>query len=202
MKRSLLIGLLMAMLLTSGCASSLDDTQPRASQDAIAAALFGGTGLSASDPAPVNYTVTFTENVNDSGQGVASYSGRLTLEEVLRGTAAYDKIRQSYPFNLINIQQDREFMVVRFKYELIDVSVPGASRLVNRDSFAIYREGRADAEDNKYIIGATPDLYGKVKKGGSVDGWFAFTVPKGASWPLVVYGPASAGNGGIWFKTG
>lgn len=201
MKRLLLIGLLMAVLLTAGCAGKNENAQPGASQTAIQAPLLGGTGFSMADPAPANYTVTFTENVNDSGQGIVAYSGRLTLEEILRGTAAYNKIKQSYPFNLINIQPDREFMLVRFRYELADTSIPGASRLVNRGSFAIYRDGRLDADDNTYIIGATPDFYGKVQKDGIVDGWFAFTVPRNASWPLVVYGKDSAGSG-IWFKTG
>jgi hypothetical protein len=77
-----------------------------------------------------------------------------------------------------------------------------AYRLVNRDSFGIYRDGNFDAEDNRYIIGATPDFYGKAKKGDTVDGWFSFTVPKDGSWPLVVYGRTSSGSGGIWFKTG
>lgn len=187
----------------AGCAGPQEhDAQPAASQSGMIAPTFGGVGLSKSTPAAINETIAFTERVNDSGQGFADYSARLTLLEVLRGGAAYDKIKQSYPYNLINIQQDREFMVVRFKYELTDTSAAGVSRIVNRDSFKIYRDGKFDAEDNRYIIGATPDFYGRVTRGGSVDGWIAFTVPKDASWPLIVYGNVDAGSGGIWFKTG
>jgi hypothetical protein len=202
LKKIFLPGILMVVLLTAGCAGPHDNSaQPGASQTGVIVPAMVGTGLSKSAPASIDEPIAFTERANDTGQGYADYSARLTLLEVLRGNAAYDKIKQSYPYNLINIQQDREFMVTRFKYELTDTSVAGASRLVNRDSFAVYRDGKFDAEDNRYIIGATPDFYGRVIKGGSVDGWIAFTVPKDASWPLIVYGSTNAGSGGIWFKT-
>ncbi len=203
MKNVYMLGIVMVVLLTAGCTGSLENSaQPDASRSGVITRASGGAGFSKSAPASVNEAIAFTERVNDSGQGYADYSARLTLLEVLKGNAAYEKIRQSYPYNLINIQQDREFMVVRFKYELADTSVAGASRLVNRDSFDIYRDGKFDTEDNRYIIGVMPDFYGRVTRGGSVDGWIAFTVPKDASWPMIVYENANAGSGGIWFKTG
>ena len=199
MKKLLLFGAVLVMLLVAGCTGQQQNGTQQTT--VTPAPLTYAKGFSMTDPAAANDTVTFTEHVNDSGQGPADYTARLTLLEVLRGTAAYDKITKSYPAYLINIQPDREFMAVHFRYELTATSKSGISRLVNRDSFAIYRDGKADPEDNKYIIGATPDLYGKAKSGDVVDGWFAFTVPKGASWPMVVYGKQSAGSGGIWFRT-
>lgn len=202
MKNIFMLGIVMVVLLTAGCAGPQDNSaQPGAGQSGVITPASGGMGFSQAAPAHIGETIALTERVNDSGQGYADYSARLTLLEVLRGDAAYEKIRQSYPYNLINIQQDREFMVVRFKYELTDTSVAGVSRLVNRDSFAICRDGKFDSEDNRYIIGATPDFYGRVTKGGSVDGWIAFTVPKDASWPRIAYGSANSGSGGIWFET-
>lgn len=194
---------MMVVLLTAGCAGPHDNSaQPTANTAGVISPAMGGTGFSMTAPASIAETIAFTERANDTGQGYADYSARLTLLEVLRGNAAYDKIKQSYPYNLINIQQDREFMVARFKYELSDVSAGGVSRLVNRDSFKIFRDGKFDAEDNRYIIGATPDFYGRVTRGGYVDGWIAFTVPKDASWPLIVYKGSEKGSDGIWFKTG
>lgn len=203
MKKIFVFVVLVFLLLTAGCAGPQEHSaQPGASRAGIIAPAFGGNGFSKSAPSSVNETVSFIERANDSGQGDTDYSARLTLLDVLRGTAAYDKMRQSNPYYMIDIQPDREFIAARFKYELTDTSRSGVPRLVNRDSFAIYRDGQFDTEDNKYIMGVTPDFYGKAKKGDVVDGWITFTVPKGASWPLIVYGKASAGSDGIWFKTG
>jgi hypothetical protein len=202
LKKTAMFGIMLVIVLTAGCTWPQENSaQQDASNIVTSSPLHDVKGYSGSDPASVDETIVFTESVNDSSQGYVKYSVRLTLLEVLRGTAAYEKMRQSNPYYMINIQEDREFMLARFKYELTDTSIAGASRLVNRDSFAIYRDGRFDQEDNTYIIGATPDLYGKIKKGQAVDGWFAFTVPKNSPSPLIVYRGTSTGSDGIWFKT-
>jgi hypothetical protein len=202
-KRILLFGILPVLLLVVGCTGlQVNNAQPSGGIISPPPTFLGAQqGFSSSNPAAMGDTVVFDEMVNDSGQGPAKYSGRLTLSEVLRGAPALEKIKHDYPFHLVNIQTDREFMLARFKYELIDTDPTGFSRLVNRDSFEIYRNNAFDPEDNTYIIGALPDFYGRVDKGGVVDGWIAFTVPKTASGPLIVFGRSSAGTGGIWFKT-
>jgi hypothetical protein len=201
MKSMILFGILIAMCLAAGCIGQQIDAAPSTGGIVTTSPLLpGAPGFSRSDSASINTMVAFHEIANDSGQGSAEYSAQLTLLDVLRGAAALEKIRHDYPSYLINIQSDREFMLARFKYELTDTSPPGFSRLVNRASFEIYRNG-FDPDDNTYIIGASPDFYGRVKKGGVVDGWIAFTVPKAASGPLIVYGRSSDGSGGIWFTT-
>jgi hypothetical protein len=202
-KRILLFGMLSALLLGAGCTGlQVNNAQPSVGIISPPPAIPGAQqGFSSSNPAAMGDTVVFDEVANDSGQGNADYSAKLTLLEVLRGPAALDKIRRSYPSYLINIQNDREFMLARFKYELIDTDPPRFSRLVNRGSFEIYRYGAFDPEDNSFIIGATPDFYGKANKGDVVDGWISFTVPKAASSPLIVFGRSSVGAGGVWFKT-
>jgi hypothetical protein len=194
LKRLLFFGILLALICVAGCSS------PQVSVPKGEIILHAVPGFSKSDPAPANTAVDFTEALNDSGQGNAKYTGRLTMLDVLRGAAAMDKMKHDNPYYFIDIQSDREFLVARFKYELLDTSPYGVTRLVNRDSFRIYRDGKFDTEDNKLIMGPTPDLYGKVKKGGAVDGWIVFTVPEGASSPLIVYGESTAGSDGIWFK--
>jgi hypothetical protein len=199
LKRLLLFIVLIAFLSAAGCVVP-QINNPSSGGGLIFSPVPNTSGFSKYAPAPMNTTVTFHEAVNDSGQGMADYSGRLTLLEVLRGAAAMDKMKHDNPYYLVSIQPGREFLAARFKYELIDTNPPGYLRLVNRDSFSIYRSGQFDTEDNKLIMGPTPDLYGKARKGGTVDGWIVFTVPEDAPGPLIVYGRQTAGNGGIWFK--
>ncbi len=203
MKRILLFGILPVLLLVVGCTGlQVNNAQPSGGIISPPPAILGAQqGFSSSNPAAMGNTVVFDEMANDSGQGNAYYSAKLTLLEVLRGPAALDMIQHSYPTYLINIQNDREFMLARFKYELIDTNPSRFSRLVNRGSFEIYRNGAFDPDDNSFIIGVTPDFYGRVKKGEVVDGWISFTVPKTASSPLIVFGRSSVGTGGVWFKT-
>lgn len=187
------------MLLTAGCSSPRANDTPSAGS--IAAPAPGSQGFSTSNPASINTTVVFDEAVNDSGQGYADYNVRLTLLEVLRGFAALEKMKRDIPYYIVSIPADREFLLARFKYELIETDPPGVSRLVNRGPFEVYRNNGFDPDDNKYILGPLPDFYRKINKGGAVEGWIAFTIPKDASSPLILYNRYSAGTGGIWFKT-
>jgi hypothetical protein len=187
---------LTAMLLVTGCSSPQTNNTPPTGSIASPA-----QGFSQSNPASINTTVVFVEAVNDSGQGFADYAVRLTLLQVLRGPAAMEKMKHDIPYFMVNIAEGREFLLARFKYELIETDPPGASRLVNRGPFEVYRDNTFDPEDNKYVLGPLPDFYGKVKKGGSVDGWIVFSVPKDASRPLIVYDRYSTGTSSIWFMT-
>ena len=202
MKRALLLIVILSLaLLAAGCTGpQVNNTQAPANTATTLAMAPGPQGFSSSDPAPANTTVTFTEDVNDSGQGNAQYSVKLTLEEVLRGNAAMQKMTQDVPFYMVKVPNDREYLLVRFNYQLADTSPPGVSRLVNRNAFKLYNDGNVNSNDNEYVLGPLPDFYGNITAGGSVDGWIAYTVPKNASELLIGYGMARAGNGGIWFK--
>jgi len=200
LKRALFLIILSLALVASGCAGQQVTTPrvPASTATAIAVAPVP-TGFSSSNPVQANTTVAFTETVNDSGQGNAQYSVKLTLEEVLRGNAAMQKMTQDIPFYIVTIPNDREFLLVRFNYKLIGASPSGVSRLVDRNLFELYNDGSISPADNEYILGPTPDFYGNIGAGGSVDGWIAYTIPKNASDVLLVYGRTFAGNGGIWF---
>jgi hypothetical protein len=188
------------MLLAVGCTGPrTNNTSPEGSIVVSSAPVPGAPGFSKSDPASVNTTVAFNEAVNDSGQGNTDYSVRLTLLEALRGEAAMDKMRHDVPYYIVSIPAEREFLLVRFKYELVNTNTPGVTRLVNRGPLEVYRNNEANADDNKYVLGPLPDFYGKINRGEAVDGWIAFTIPKDAPGPLIVYGRSNA-DAGIWFK--
>jgi hypothetical protein len=201
LKRALFLIILSLTLVASGCAGQ-QVTTPRTPASTVTAIAVAPVppGFSSSNPVPANTTVAFTESVNDSGQGNAQYSVKLTLEEVLSGNAAMQKMTQDIPFYIVNIPNDREFLLVRFNYSLMGTSPSGVSRLVDRNPFELYNGGSISPADNEYILGPTPDFYGNIGTGGSVDGWIAYTIPKNASDVLLVYGRTFAGNGGIWFK--
>ncbi len=199
LKRMLFLVILVVMLLVAGCAGQQGG--PSAGNPASSAPGQSGPGFSKADPAPINSAVAFHEAVNDSGQGTADYSVRLTLVEVLRGSAAAEKMVHDIPFFIVNNPPDREFLLAHFKYELSDASPSGFSRLVNRNPFEISINGNIDPDNNKFILGPKPDFYGKIQRGGVVDGWIAYTIPKDARGPLIVYGRNFVGTDGIWFKT-
>jgi hypothetical protein len=183
-----IIGLLPAVLLALGAAFPAASAQT--------------PGSSPTDPAPAGTTVA---GIVECGQGYTShelYDMKISLLEVVRGEAAWKRIREASSSNKPPAA-GLEYILARVKFEYYARGTPGLCihQLVP-DQFTAYS---ANGEDYKAasVVPPKPEMRKGLKSGESIEGWLVFEVAKEDKAPLMYYSADAGGavqhGGGKWF---
>ncbi len=164
----------------------------------------GKIGFSRSNPAPVGTPVEFT-GIGSTNQGGVDCTLKVTLLDIKRGDTAAEIIHENYNQEWSSLTVDdiktkgmaanEEYMLARFKVELLDAPTIGTFLPVDHGSFGLdvdnhlyYSEGNYEPKD---------ELFDTIYENGVAEGWITFVVDK-TKMPLVCF--TNSKNGPIWFK--
>ncbi|SFI59210.1 protein of unknown function [Paenibacillus sp. UNC496MF] len=152
----------------------------------------GSIGLSRSNPAPLGTTVTYS--VKDYSD---SYTGQLTLEEVIRGDRAWQMIHEENQFN-DPAPDGYEYVLAKINVKVVKNNEKDAQVRFNSYSFTLVSSQGKDYEKASVV---TPDeLEASLYEGASDSGYAAFLVKKADANPLIAFGRDYDGKGGVWLK--
>jgi hypothetical protein len=159
-------------------------------------------GSSPTDPAPVGMVLA---GIVECGQGYTShelYDMRITLLEVLRGDAAWKRLKEASASNKPPAP-GFDYVLARVKFEYQARGTPGLCiHQLSPEQFTAYS---ANGEDYKPVslVAPKPELRKDMKSGEAVEGWIAFMVSQQDKAPLMSYSADAGGavmhGGGKWF---
>lgn len=161
-------------------------------QSASSGSVAQASSYSRINPAPVGTSQKVTvDNFSDK------YTAEVCVKEVIRGNAAWNKIKEANMFN-DEPSADKEYILAKISIKAI--SVADDKKLdVSKYNFNLYSSSNSEY-DTVSVVEPDPALGGSIYTGASTEGWCAFLVNKNDSAPKIVYGQKYDGTGGIWFS--
>lgn len=151
------------------------------------------TTYSRTNPAPIGTTQAIT--VKDY---IDNYKAEVCVKEVIRGDAAWQKIKEANMFN-DEAENGKEYILAKISVKAI--SIDEDKKLdVSRYNFKCYSASNMEYSDLWSVVEPEPTLGGSIYTGASTEGWVAFQVDKTDLAPKIVYGQSYDGTGGIWFS--
>ena len=149
-------------------------------------------GYSRTNPAPRDFTQTITvDHYNEK------YTVSITLNEVLRGDAAWEKIVEANKYNT-PAPEGQEYILANFTVYADDVA---DDKSVSLSKFDFTPFSSTNAEYSYFsVVMPSPAFGGSIYTGGAHTGYVAFLVDKADAAPKTVYGDDHYGTGGIWFS--
>lgn len=149
-------------------------------------------GLSRSNPAPLGKSVTVTHK-----SLMDNYTTAVTLQEVIRGEDAWQKVKDANQFNN-EPKAGHEYILAKIKVNLISNKDEGQLDIHSSSFTLVSKDGR-DYDFNS-VVEPDPQLRTKLYPGATHEGWVAFQVKKDDKSPLIAFGRDYEGKGGAWFK--
>jgi len=159
-------------------------------------------GSSPSTPASAGITLT---GIVECGKGYTShelYDMKITLIEVVRGGAAWKRIREASPSNKA-AEPGFEYLLAHVKFEYYARGTPGLC--IHQLSPQQFSACSSDGQDYQIadVVMPKPELRKDMKSGETVEGWIAFSVSQQDKAPLMTYsadqGGAIVHGGAKWF---
>jgi hypothetical protein len=159
-------------------------------------------GSSPSTPASTGVTLT---GIVECGRGYTShelYDMKITLIEVVRGGAAWKRIREASPSNKA-ADPGFEYVLARVRFEYYARGTPGLC--IHQLSPQQFSSCSSDGQDYQIadVVMPKPELRKDMKSGETVEGWIAFSVSQQDKAPLMTYsadqGGAIVHGGAKWF---
>jgi len=150
-------------------------------------------GHSRSAPAPIGTKVHF------KGNAFLGYDGQISISKIIRGSQAWDMIREANSFNDAPIA-GHEYMLVQVNMDIIKTVKAGAAASLFPFDLTLVSTSGKDYEYASVVVPA-PEYQSSLYEGASHTGWVAFTVKVGDPSPLITFNRDYDGSGGIWFKT-
>ncbi len=142
------------------------------------------------NPAPVGITQKITFN-----KGKDIYSAEVCLKKVIRGEAAWEKIKVASASNE-EAPTGMEYILANISVKAI--KVPNDKKLeVSPTHFAVYSHTKYE---NPSVVVPEPSITASLCAGESIEGWIAFTVNESDSFPKLAYEDSDDGTSGIWFS--
>jgi hypothetical protein len=182
---------------TSGATSQPATSQPTLQPTAKPSTV----GLSKSNPAPIGTTITYTPSAWASS--LYGSTCKITLLQVIKGADANAKLKEANMFNSPANKDSDDFLMAKFKVELIDVTSSNKDKAFKIDSYsnfdAVSSDGTRVYEKSLAVYDSSLD--GELFNGGSLEGWVILEAAKTDSAPLIVFDRDYNGAGGVWFKT-
>jgi len=154
------------------------------------------SGYSRSNPVGVGIPLTIT--VSSVGSAGTEYNVRVTLLEVIRGTEAWQYI---YAANMFNDPPKAGFEYILFavRFDYLSGSTPDKTFDVSPVWFDVI-SGKGKEYEYVSVAGLDPDIRTSLYPAASHEGWIAFPIAQDDTSPLLTFGRAFDGTGGIWFK--
>lgn len=150
------------------------------------------TTYSRINPAPIGATqkITVKDYVNE-------YTAEICVKEVIRGNAAWTKIKEANMFN-DEAPSGKEYILAKISVKAISVADDKKLDISGYD-FDAYSTTNSKYE--KYsVVEPDPELDSSLYSGASSEGYVAFLVDTSDTSPKVVYGQKYDGTGGVWFS--
>lgn len=130
-----------------------------------------------------------------------NYQCKVTLEQVIRGDAAWKIVHKG---NMFNNKPDKgaEYLLAKFKVEIISDTVDPVE--INEFLFHVYSaDGSFYYQDS--VAGVNPE-FSRIYKGASAEGYVKCIVNKSDIAPEIAYfqkynWDSSTWSGGVWFAT-
>lgn len=160
-------------------------------------AIIGSNGASGShnrqNPAPVGKAQEVKVESYTSGTSVVN----ITVTEVLRGAAAWEKIISANQFNDA-APEGYEYILVKVKATVVSNTKDAAF------AFGWYNFTGFSSDNTEYknvsVVEPDPQFSGNVYAGGTLEGYLSFAVKTTDVSPKMSFGTNYDGTGGIWFS--
>lgn len=154
----------------------------------------GTVGKSRSNPAPIGTKVNFSLD-----GALESYSGTLSVDQVIRGEEAWKMISAA---NMINgaPKEGYEYILAKISIGIESNKKEGAKVDVSPMNFTLVSTEGKDY-DPVLIVPPDPSLRTSLYAGASHSGWAVFQVKKDDANPVIAFGREYDGTGGYWFAT-
>ncbi|OMF54678.1 hypothetical protein BK138_16095 [Paenibacillus rhizosphaerae] len=147
-----------------------------------------------SNPAKLNQTVNFTTK-----SALNTFEGTVSIDEILRGDAAWKQIEQANMFN-DPAPDGYEYILAKASIKITKNSKPDTAVDVTDYLLSlISSDGRE--YDRELVVAPEPTFRSKLYEGASNTGWVVLTVKKTDTAPLIAFGRNYDGTGGVWFST-
>lgn len=160
-------------------------------------------GKSPFDPASAGVLLS---GIVECGRGYTShelYDMKITLQDVIRGTEAWKRLRQASNENK-PADKAYEYILARVKFEYYARGKPGLC--IHKLSPNQFIACSSDGEEYPVtlMVLPEPEMRGEMHSGDSLEGWVALLIPKSDKTPLLYYtadaGKAVMHGGNMWFK--
>lgn len=151
-------------------------------------------GSSRKNPAPIGTKMPFkVDNISDNYEGVVS------VDEVIRGDAAWKMILDANQFN-DEPSEGKEYILAKITVQITKNKNADAQVRISPVDFSLVS---TEGKDNRYASVVTPDpeIRTELYVGGATTGWVAFLADKVDASPVIAYARSYDGTGGGWFKT-
>lgn len=142
-----------------------------------------------SNPAPVG-----TRQKVEVTTYAGNYTAELYVKEVIRGAAAWSKIKEVNMFNEA-AAPGKEYILAK-----INMKVLAATSKVDVASFDfnVY-SGNGSKYDSCSTVEPSPVFAGALYSGDTLEGWAVFEVDQTDQAPKIGWGQKTDGTGGVWF---
>jgi hypothetical protein len=144
------------------------------------------------NPAPIRTSQTI--KVSDFSE---EYSATVTIEEVIRGIKAWNKIEDANMFN-DEAGDEYEYILAKIKVSIDSVKDDKAIS-ISKYNFDCYSIDNVKY-DSASVVTPEPILSTDIYEGGSKTGYAVFRVKKTDAAPKLSFGTKYDGTGGIWFS--
>jgi len=144
------------------------------------------------NPAPIEMPIIYNVT-NDLFYG--DYSAKITVLQIIRGTQAWDMIRDANMFN-DPPQAGYEYILAKIRFEYLWNSDINQDIDISQFSFDAFSKDGVEY-DSPIVVTPDPQLDKTMYPGGKTEGWGAYQVAIDDNYPLLVYDQT---YGGAWFK--
>lgn len=135
------------------------------------------------------------EAIDLSLSGAYSYTITITLEQTIRGSAAWKMVKKANMFN-DKPENGQEYLLAKFKIKMVATDDPGGYEINEFDFDTVSTDGAT--YEHPLVAGMKPD-FKKLYSGGSCEGYIAALIDKTDAAPQIVF--MSNVDGGAWFST-
>ena len=146
-------------------------------------------GYSRDNPAGVGAKLTYSFDSD-------KYTANVTMLELLRGNAAWQKIQNASAYN-DPAPVGKEYVVAKFDFEL--VKSPDQYFLYDLQFDLISQAGK-EYNDDCYVTDPEPSLYSHLYQGAQHQGYVVYLCDIADIKPVIAFKRDYNGLGGIWFK--
>ncbi|MGA9049012.1 MAG: tetratricopeptide repeat protein [Dehalococcoidia bacterium] len=150
---------------------------------------------------PVGIGSPLDIEINSRGSAGNDYKVRITLLQIIRGSAAWQLIMPAYHLNHPP-KVGFEYILAKIRVDYLNGLDPDTTLNISSVSFDVISEKGEEYSiyDQDMVIGPKPFIDTSLYPGASHEGWIVFLVAQDDAKPLMTFGRSYDGTGGIWFK--
>jgi len=182
---------------TSGSSSTVTITMN--SNKVVTAHFTASPGYSRSNPVGTSTPLSIWVGPAGSASSYENdYEVRITLLQIIRGSAAWQLIHDANMFN-DPPETGFEYILAKVRFEYLTGPTLDTAYDVSTVWFDAISSSGAEY-DMPWVVEPDPSIDSNLYPGASHQGWIAFQVATSDAKPVMTFGRKYDGTGGIWFK--